>query len=234
MLTLAEPRAGIVLKRALLKLLLLGSATTRGARWAHARRDRSVTAARAERKGRCRAEFSSVATQHRPRNRVDARVSWLNSPSAVAVCFPKRGRESATDSAICRGIGSETARISGIRPVSADPTVRRVCRLVHTSHPALSNAPACRTATGTARRGTSLTPEPTTRTVRWALTRRDDRAGSWAHPSHEICPVAVRAVVSWRERMVLVKPRRGRLVGRNEELALLGEQIAITRDGRGQ
>jgi DNA-binding CsgD family transcriptional regulator len=33
--------------------------------------------------------------------------------------------------------------------------------------------------------------------------------------------------------MVRVKPRRGRLVGRNEELALLGEQIAITRDGRG-
>lgn len=33
--------------------------------------------------------------------------------------------------------------------------------------------------------------------------------------------------------MVPVKPGRGRLVGRNEELALLGEQIAITRAGRG-
>ena len=41
------------------------------ARWAHARRDRSVTAARAQRKCRRRAQSSSVATQHRPRDHLD-------------------------------------------------------------------------------------------------------------------------------------------------------------------
>ena len=48
-----------------------GSAT-----WAHARRDRSVTAARARRKCRRRGQPSSVATQHRPTNHLDPRVCW--------------------------------------------------------------------------------------------------------------------------------------------------------------
>ena len=90
------------------------------ARWAHARRDRSVTAARAQRKCRRRAQSSSVATQQRPHHRPDARVCWMNGPPAVAVCSPKGGRESATDSAICGGIGNATARNNGSRHVSAN------------------------------------------------------------------------------------------------------------------
>ena len=59
--------AGLVLRRALLNGCYCSDPRPRGsARWAHARRDRSVTAARAERKCSRRAESSSVATQHRP------------------------------------------------------------------------------------------------------------------------------------------------------------------------
>ena len=60
--------------------LLLGSATTRGARWAHARRDRSVTAASAECKCRRSSQSSSVATEHRPRNHPDPCVCWMDAP----------------------------------------------------------------------------------------------------------------------------------------------------------
>jgi hypothetical protein len=86
--------------------------------WAN-ERDRSVTAARAQRKCRRRAQSSSVATQHQPRDRLDPRVCWIDTPLAVAVCSPAGGRESASDSAMCGGTGNRTARTTGLRQVSA-------------------------------------------------------------------------------------------------------------------
>ena len=72
-----------------------------------------MTAARALRKSRRGAQSPSVATQHQPRDRLDARVCWTNAPLAVAVYPSERGRESATDSAMCGGTGNQTARITG-------------------------------------------------------------------------------------------------------------------------
>ena len=49
---------------------------------------------------------------------------------AVAVCSPERGRESATDSAMCGGTGNQTARKTGFGRFPQTAIVRRAYRLV--------------------------------------------------------------------------------------------------------
>ncbi len=134
----SKSRPDVVVRRVLLNGgLLLGSATTRGARWAHARRDHSVTTGRAERKTTTSADSSSVDTRRTHPDCPIARVHGTNALSAIADCSPLSDPESATKSATGGGNGNETAPKTGSGTVSA---ARAASTLV--AHVALSRRPA--------------------------------------------------------------------------------------------
>lgn len=89
-----------------------------GAERAHARRNRRVTVARAERKAAIGAESSSVATRHGRVEGRTARKCGECAPSAAAVCSSGSGWESAMDSAMCADIGNETSLTARLGTVS--------------------------------------------------------------------------------------------------------------------
>ena len=141
------------------------------------KKNRSVTAARAERKSSRPAESSSVATQHRPKHRADACVCWMNAPSAVAVCSPKRRRESATHSAICGGIGNQIARNNGFRQFRTASWAN-----THTTRRPVAQCPVlCRRGASDARHADSQRlPAAARQVARQAHQRR--WTGSWSTP----------------------------------------------------